>query len=130
MKRLITAFILAIAIAAASATGHAADADTASRIIAERISSDDFVLLDVRTPGEYKGARIENARLLNFYAPDFRESLAGMDRDKEYLVYCATGGRSSAAVALMRKLGFTRIIHLDGGIMSWAREGFPVVRGP
>lgn len=89
----------------------------------------DFLLLDVRTPGEFMQGYIEGAVLLDYYAPDFRERFAALDRKATILTYCRSGNRSSSVLALADELGFERVFDLRGGIMAWKSEGLPLTRG-
>jgi rhodanese-related sulfurtransferase len=50
------------------------------------------------------------------------------DKDKTYLVYCATGSRSVGAVSVLQALGFKKVYNLKGGIDEWKDAGKPVVR--
>ncbi|MEJ2640410.1 MAG: rhodanese-like domain-containing protein [Desulfosarcinaceae bacterium] len=101
--------------------------DAAMRLIAAQQDNPDFVLLDVRTPGEYNKGHIPGAKMLDFYQRDFIERLKALDRDKTYLVYCRSGNRSGRTLALMDKLGFKRVAHLAGGILAWQRKGYALV---
>lgn len=100
----------------------------ARALIRENAGKKDFVVLDVRTPGEFAKGHIEGAVLVDYRSPAFREEMAGQDREKTYLVYCRTGNRSVGAMKIMRELGFRSYYHLEGGIKRWQEEGFPVVR--
>lgn len=86
----------------------------------------DFVILDVRTPGEYAAGHIAGAVLIDYRSPTFEEELGGLSRDATYLVYCRSGNRSADAVEVMARRGFTRIYELAGGIQAWERAGLPV----
>lgn len=86
----------------------------------------DFVLLDVRTPQEFAGERLENAVNLDYYGLDFRESLDRLDKGKVYLVYCRTGRRSSLTLMIMEELGFREAYNVLGGIVQWKAEGLPL----
>lgn len=87
------------------------------------------VVIDVRTPEEYAAGRLEKARLnIDYYAPDFREKLAALDRNAEYLIYCRTGKRSAKSLEIMKELGFTGAGHILGGITAWQQAGYPVVK--
>jgi phage shock protein E len=88
----------------------------------------DVEVLDVRTPDEYAGGHIEGATLIDFYEPDFADRLAKLDHDKEYVVYCRSGNRSSQATAMMAEQGFTAVNDVDGGIVAWEAAGLPVTR--
>ena len=87
-----------------------------------------FVLLDVRTPGEYGKGHIRGAKLLDYYHRDFLKRLKSLDRDKSYLLYCRTGNRSGRTLAVMAKLGFKQAAHLAGGIVAWQGKGYTLVK--
>ncbi len=87
-----------------------------------------LILLDVRTPEEFAQNRIAGAMLFDYRGPDFQEGLAQLDRSRTYLVYCRTGNRSSYAVRIMAEMGFAHVYDLDGGIVLWQAQGFPVER--
>ena len=89
----------------------------------------DFLILDVRTPGEFRQGYIEGAVLLDYYEPDFRERFAALDRTATIITYCRSGNRSSSVLALADELGFKRVFDLRGGILAWKREGLPLTTG-
>jgi phage shock protein E len=88
----------------------------------------DVVVIDVRTPEEFAEGHIDGAELIDFYEPTFADSIAALDRDANYLVYCRSDNRSGQAVGLMRSLGFTNVWDMDGGVQAWVQEGRPLVR--
>ncbi|MBI5460478.1 rhodanese-like domain-containing protein [Methanobacterium sp.] len=98
----------------------------AFKLIKENIDNPDFVLLDVRTPGEFSESHIEGAILLNYQSPDFRNKVQELDKNKTYLVYCRSGMRSSGCASTMNALGFENIYNISGGIMEWQRQGLPL----
>ena len=100
----------------------------AQETIGNRAGDPGFVLLDVRTPEEYREERIQGAVLVDYLSPSFRDRIAKLDRDKSYLVYCRSGQRSDEALKVMRGLGFTSVSVLDGGIMKWKEAGLPTAR--
>ena len=85
-----------------------------------------LVVLDIRTPEEFASGRIAGSSNLDFYEPDFAQSLDVLDKDLPYFVYCRSGNRSSDAIETMRDLGFTEVYELDGGIVKWAEAGLPI----
>ncbi len=95
-------------------------------LVAERLSADNFLVLDVRTPGEFARGHLPLAVNLDFYRPDFEDRLAELDGDATYLVYCRSGARSARATRLMEALGFTKVYELRGGILAWEQAGLPV----
>lgn len=87
-----------------------------------KMQADNTVILDVRTPGETQEGMIENAVAIDFTAPDFLEKIGQLDKDKTYLVYCQSGGRSARACEKMSDLGFQKLYNLEGGYMVWPKE--------
>lgn len=79
-----------------------------------------FAILDVRRPSEYAPRHIRGALNLDFYASDFQTQLEALDRNRVYLVYCASGNRSGQAVSKMQKLGFMTVYNLTGGFGTFA----------
>ncbi|MBL8992714.1 MAG: rhodanese-like domain-containing protein, partial [Spirochaetia bacterium] len=81
-----------------------------------------LVILDVRTGDEYKSGFIEGATNIDFYAKDFKERLASLDKRKTYLVYCRSGHRSGETVKILNEQGFAQINNLTGGLLKWNAE--------
>ncbi len=88
-----------------------------------------LIILDVRTPQEVTESRIRNSVVADIRAFDFMEKIKRLDRNKTYLVYCKTGGRSSRACEAMDSMDFSRTINLLGGITAWIDRGFEIVKG-
>jgi rhodanese-related sulfurtransferase len=94
----------------------------------------DVVLVDVREPderlqnGTIPGAMAAPRGMLEFYAdsttPYHKEQF---DPQRRILLYCAAGSRSALAAATLRRLGFDRVAHLDGGFKAWKESGGEVV---
>jgi rhodanese-related sulfurtransferase len=87
----------------------------------------DFVILDVRTADEFNSGHIANAINLDYYAPDFKSNIDKLDKNKQYLIYCRTGVRGTAATQVMITLGFKNVQNLIGGIVVWTQLGYPTV---
>lgn len=79
----------------------------------------DTVLIDVRTPGEYRQGAIKGALNLDIMGAEFRNKVATFDPLKTYLVYCRSGNRSAQACNYMAGLGFKNLYNLSGGIGSF-----------
>lgn len=91
-------------------------------------NKNDILILDVRTPEEYQNGYLNQAEFLNFYDPDFKNSLNELEKSQAVAVYCAVGARSYQAMELMKTLGFKEVYHLEGGLVQWQREGKPLVQ--
>jgi thioredoxin 1 len=92
-------------------------------------STQNSVLLDVRTEEEFAKEYIEGALLADWNSDDFQRRIDAIDKNAPVFVYCLSGGRSSSAAAAMRKQGFKEVFELQGGIMKWKSAGLPVVSG-
>jgi rhodanese-related sulfurtransferase len=99
----------------------------AYEIIEERDGGFDFLILDVRTPEEFAEGHIENAVNIDFYADAFLDELDRLDKDKTYLIYCRSRGRSGSTFGMMKELGFQDVFNMKGGIENW-RADYPLVR--
>ncbi len=97
-------------------------------LIQNNQNNPDFVIIDVRTPGEFTEEHIENATNIDFYSETFREMLNTLDKNKTYLIYCRSGGRSGSALDIMAELSFEEVYNILGGILSWEAEGLPTVK--
>lgn len=100
------------------------DAKEAAKLVA----ASKVVVLDVRTAEEFAAGHIAGATNINFMAKDFAAQVGQLDRNKTYLVHCASGGRSKRCLPTLKQLGFKEIIHLDGGMAAWEDAGNPVVK--
>ena len=87
-----------------------------------------FVIVDVRTPEEFRDGHIEGAVNVDFRSGNFLNEIDRFDKNKIYFVYCRTGNRSYDAVALMGPLGFHSVVRLEGDITGWKSASLPVVK--
>ena len=99
-----------------------------SREAAEFIHNISPVILDVRTPKEYKGGHLKNAILIPVQELQARLKEITAYRNQDILVYCATGNRSTVASKILIDNGFKRIINLQNGIVESTRNNYQVVR--
>lgn len=83
-----------------------------------------IVLLDVRTPEEYRQARLHGARLIPL--SDLAKRVQEIPRDRPLLVYCAVGGRSVSAAGFLAAHGFRDIYQMSDGLVGWYKNGFPI----
>ena len=80
--------------------------------------SDDFILLDVRTPDEYQAQHIEGAILIPVNEIEARAAQELPDKNAVILVYCRSGNRSLQAADILARMGYTHIYEM-GGIANW-----------
>ena len=96
-----------------------------------------YQVLDVREPAEYISGTIDGAlnvpRGVIEAASDRQypgRSEMMMDRDKKWLLLCATSGRSAMAAAVMQQMGFKNIKNINGGMAAWKTAEMQVVIPP
>ena len=82
------------------------------------VGGKDVLLLDVRTPFEFRMGHIDNAQLIPVQELAARFQELNEHRDKLILVYCRTQNRSSVATEFLRKQGF-HAVFVEGGYSAW-----------
>lgn len=83
------------------------------------------VVLDVRTPDEYRAGHLKDAKLANVNDAGFDANIAKLDKNKPVVVYCAVGGRSARASDIMVQKGFKNVYNVSGGYNAWSAAGLP-----
>ena len=86
--------------------------------------NDGAVIIDLRASSEYDAAHIAGAQ--NHGPEAFKGQFDVLDKEKSYLLYCATGAKAPATASLMKKAGFTSIHALTLGISGWKDANLPV----
>ncbi len=85
----------------------------------------DAYLLDVREEDEWAAGHAPGAKHLPMMEIPVR--MAEVPQDREVVVVCRVGGRSGQVVAYLRQQGWENVTNLDGGMISWAAAGRPVI---
>lgn len=85
-------------------------------------------IVDIRTPREFTQGYIEGAININYYDKTFLEQVAKLDKSKPIYIYCRSGSRTSSAAKKLKNLGFIEVNDLEGGIISWARNQYKIVK--
>ena len=89
---------------------------------------DDLLLIDVRESFEWELGYIEGSLLIPL--GEIWQRAAGIDPDREAILICEEGIRSSTAASLLLRRGFPRAANVPGGIGDWFKAGHPTVRLP
>ncbi|MGI6181334.1 MAG: rhodanese-like domain-containing protein [Agathobaculum sp.] len=76
------------------------------------------VLLDVRTPQEYREGRIPGSRNIPLQTIDRVPSVV-QNKDIPLFVYCYSGARSRQAVGMLQRMGYTNVTNI-GGIAAYS----------
>lgn len=76
------------------------------------------VLLDVRTPEEYREGHIPGSKNVPLQSLDKVTGFVN-NQDTPVFVYCHSGARSSQAVKALRRMGYNNVKNI-GGIAAYA----------
>jgi adenylyltransferase/sulfurtransferase len=82
-------------------------------------AGEDVFVLDVREPYEYQIANIGGKLIPQNDVP---QRLAEIDREREIVVQCRSGGRSQRIAEFLVQQGYPKVVNLAGGILAWADE--------
>ncbi len=81
-------------------------------------STQDAVLVDVRTADECRGGTLQGAKNIDFMSASFKDQFLKLDKNKEYFLFCRSGNRSGQACNILSKEGY-KVYNLTGGIGAW-----------
>ena len=96
-----------------------------SESLQKRIASgEDVLLVDIRTPAEVAQGAIPDSMQLPMHLIPLR--INELPKDQDVVLYCRSGARSYQACAYMMQQGYDRVLNLRGGIIAWARHGYPI----
>jgi NADPH-dependent 2,4-dienoyl-CoA reductase/sulfur reductase-like enzyme/rhodanese-related sulfurtransferase len=80
---------------------------------------EDFILLDVRSPMEWKAQHIPAPQAILIPLPELRQRMDELPTDKEIVIFCRTSGRAYQAQRILMGAGYENIKFMDGSILAW-----------
>ncbi|QUG43442.1 rhodanese-like domain-containing protein [Psychrobacillus sp. INOP01] len=80
------------------------------------IENSSINIIDVRETNEVKAGKIPTAMHIPLGLVEFK--MQELDKSKEYIMVCRSGGRSSKAATLLEDHGF-KVINMTGGMLEW-----------
>lgn len=86
------------------------------------VNGSDLILVDVRSPGEFEASHVQGA--INIPAPMLRTRHTELDPNRDIILVCSTGHRSSLAASILKRNGFSRVWNVAGGMTGYAAAGF------
>lgn len=113
-----TWIIVAVAVAALVLLPRLLGARRAGADVVRQKLAAGATVVDVRTPGEFRGGAYPGA--LNVPLQELAARLAEIPRDRPVVLYCASGARSGIAAARLAKAGFADVVNA-GGLHSMPR---------
>ncbi len=84
----------------------------------------ELLIINVLDEQYFKDCHITGS--INITYDHLVETLAGLDKEKEIILYCANKNcpKSHQACLLLADLGFVNIYEFSGGITQWLQLGF------
>jgi glyoxylase-like metal-dependent hydrolase (beta-lactamase superfamily II)/rhodanese-related sulfurtransferase len=86
-------------------------------------------ILDVREEDEFSGPLGHIAGATRIPLGDLAERCGELSKDKPIVAVCRAGSRSAQATVILQQAGFADIANLNGGMLRWRAEGYPVEGG-
>jgi hydroxyacylglutathione hydrolase len=96
----------------------------AAPLAAERLATGEPLVVDVRTPGEREQKFVAGS--VGIPLNHLADRAAELPTDRQLIVYCAGGYRSSIATSLLQQRGFSRVSEIAGGLAGWEAAHLPV----
>lgn len=91
------------------------------------LGGDEPLLIDVRSPAEYRGGTLRGAVNVPLSQLEAWIPAAAPDRGRPVLLFCASGGRSAAGCHLLRQLGYAQAQNAGGLHAAATRLNLPMV---
>lgn len=130
LRRLpLIALLLGAVLAMASCGGGAEPTGvsiTGAELVGRISDSAAPVIFDVRTAKEYEAGHVPGAINLPHSDVVARVDEYASFKDREVIVYCRSGKRAGMAEADLVAAGFTNVRDLDGHMLQWESDGYPI----
>lgn len=130
MKKILLSLLTAISFGTTGCSAQSDSIDTLApqAFIKQAKADTTAIILDVRTPEEYKEEHLAGAQQLDFLNSEvFDAGIKLLDKSHTYYVYCRSGKRSHHACMKMKKQGL-KVFDMEGGILNWKRLGMPTTK--
>lgn len=91
-----------------------------------RLLGEGALLVDVRELHEVAQVAFDVPGVLLMPWSELEQRYAELPRDRQLVLVCAVGERSLRATYFLMYQGYTQVANMEGGLMKWARKGFPI----
>ena len=81
------------------------------------VQKGEYVLLDIRTVGEFHSGHIRYA--MSIPVDELDKRLSEIDHNKKLVIYCRSGKRCLRALPMLTEEGSEEVMVLEGGIERW-----------
>ncbi|QTC42764.1 rhodanese-like domain-containing protein [Bacillus sp. V3] len=93
--------------------------ELSTKEVQELLKNDEPNIIDVREEDEVAAGMIPDAKHIPLGSIESR--MDELDKSKEYIMVCRSGGRSGRAAQILENQGF-KVINMTGGMMAWEGE--------
>jgi len=93
----------------------------------QMMNDGDTIVVDVRDESEFKNGHVLNARNLPVSKLDERMHEIEKFKDRDIVLYCDSGMRTTRASAKLKKNGFEKLHVIAGGLTAWEKANLPTV---
>ena len=106
----------------AEAKNQISEIDVATAVAA---ISQGVALVDIREPAEFESARLAGAASIPRGVLEFKtvDHPALANKDSRIVIYCRSGGRAALAALSLKRLGYSQVESIAGGIEAWKAAG-------
>lgn len=94
----------------------------------QEINKRDALMLDVRANEEYQQGHIQNSIHIPLAVLQSRSKELEAYKNHPVIIYCRAGNRSTHAGVILKKIGFSDIKQLKGGILDWQTANLPLTK--
>jgi phage shock protein E len=126
MRVPLIAAALVLALACQPAPPHAKSSISNAELAAELRKGAAPVILDVRSPEEYRAGHIPGSLNVPLDQLAARLPELKLAKSDEVVVHCERGPRAAQAEALLAKDGYEHVVDLEGHMKGWRESGLPV----
>jgi len=102
---------------------------TVDQVKAKLNRGEKFHLIDVREESEWAKDHVAGAEYLGKGVIERDVEGKYPESNSEIVLYCGGGFRSALAADNLRKMGYTNVYSMDGGIRDWRNKGYPLSKG-
>lgn len=88
-----------------------------------------FLLVDVREESEFAKDHLPGAIHLGKGVIERDVEARVPDLNTLMVLYCGGGYRSALAADNLQKMGYTKVLSMDGGVRGWREKGYPFTKG-
>ena len=93
------------------------------------LSKEGALIIDVREPDELAELAYDVEDIKNIPLGELESRSAEVPKDKQVIVVCKKGGRSSKAYEILKGKGFENVANMEGGMNAWSEKGLPTLAG-